>query len=314
MRVPVLLIVGFLGAGKTTVVNHLLANAGGRRIAAVVNDFGAVNIDAELITGAEGGVVSLANGCICCTLEGELLRTLAKLLRHDPRPEAIVIETSGVADPTDIVRNLMDPIVFREAPLETVLCVVDGSTADTSLDPLALAQIRTADVIALSKLDLAEPGQAQRARAAMARINPRAAIVDAINGEIPVSVLFPPNPDEPPAARDLSSDLPAKAHFDTMTWTADQPVSLVRFQAAIEKLAPRLARAKGFFAAVEQPGRQFLLQLAGARATVTPAGTTPPDRPCVRIVFIAAKGALSASEIFQTMDSSIGENSGFPAA
>ena len=134
MPVPILLVTGFLGAGKTTVVNHLLAHAEGRRIAAVVNDFGAINIDAELIAGASDGVVSLANGCICCSLEGDLLRTLATLLRRDPKPEYIVIETSGVADPADIVRNLMDPVILREAPLETVLCVMDAATPPAALD------------------------------------------------------------------------------------------------------------------------------------------------------------------------------------
>ena len=143
MPVPILLVTGFLGAGKTTVVNHLLAHAEGRRIAAVVNDFGAINIDAELIAGASDGVVSLSNGCICCSLEGDLLRTLATLLRRDPRPEFIVIETSGVADPSDIVRNLMDPVIWREAPLETVLCVVDATTtAETLNDALLRSQLR----------------------------------------------------------------------------------------------------------------------------------------------------------------------------
>ena len=111
MPIPILLVTGFLGAGKTTLVNRILQQADGRRIAAVVNDFGAINIDAELIAGAEDGVVSLADGCICCSLEGDLLRTLANLLRRSPRPEAIVIETSGVADPEDIIRNLMDPVI-----------------------------------------------------------------------------------------------------------------------------------------------------------------------------------------------------------
>src|SRR5436309_6782370 len=150
--VPILLVTGFLGAGKTTVVNHLLAHAAGRRIAAVVNDFGAINIDAELIAGASDGVVSLSNGCICCSLEGDLLRTLAALLRRDPRPEFIVIETSGVADPSDIVRNLMDPLVWREAPLETVLCVVAATTKAETLknDALLRSQLRAADVVALS--------------------------------------------------------------------------------------------------------------------------------------------------------------------
>ena len=165
MPVPILLVAGFLGAGKTTVVNHLLAHAEGRRIAAVVNDFGAINIDAELIAGAGDGVVSLSNGCICCSLEGDLLRTLAALLRRDPRPEGIVIETSGVADPADIVRNLMDPVIWREAPLETVLCVVDATTPAAMLDdPLLRSQLRAADVVALSKVDLADAAD-QRAGA-----------------------------------------------------------------------------------------------------------------------------------------------------
>src|SRR3954454_17708285 len=166
MPVPILLVTGFLGAGKTTVVNHLLAHAEGRRIAAVVNDFGAINIDAELIAGASDGVVSLANGCICCSLEGDLLRTLAALLRRDPRPECIVIETSGVADPADIVRNLMDPVIWREAPLETVLCVVDGAAPAEKLsdDALLRSQSRAADVVALSKVDLADEAGLTRRR------------------------------------------------------------------------------------------------------------------------------------------------------
>lgn len=305
MRVPILLVVGFLGAGKTTVVNRMLANAGGRRIAAVVNDFGSVDIDAELISGAEGGIVSLANGCICCTLEGELLRTLSMLIRHEPRPQAIVIETSGIADPTDIVRNLMDPVVFSEAPLETVLCVVDGATTEATLDALSLAQIRAADVIALSKLDLAQPDRQAHAREVIARVNPRAAVVDSVHGDIPMAVLFPPSPDEPAAPRTLPDGPSVAARFETTAWTSDRPVSLHRFQAAIEQLAPRLARAKGFFETTEQVGQQFLLQLAGARATVTPAGVPPSDRPHVRIVFIAAEGILSSAEIVKTMNASL---------
>src|SRR6188508_1833414 len=161
--VPILLVTGFLGAGKTTVVNHLLTHAEGRRIAAVVNDFGAINIDAELISGASDGVVSLANGCICCTLEGDLLRTLANLLRRDPQPEFIVIETSGIADPADIVRNLMDPVIWQEAPLETVLCVVDATMEAEKLnDALLRSQLRAADVVALSKTDIVDA--AARAR------------------------------------------------------------------------------------------------------------------------------------------------------
>ena len=301
MPVPVLLVAGFLGAGKTTVVNHLLAHAGGRRIAAVVNDFGAVNIDAELIAGAAEGVVSLANGCICCSLEGDLLRTLATLLRRDPRPEAIVIETSGVADPADIVRNLMDPVIWREAPLETVLCVVDATAPAATLDDALLrAQVRAADVVALSKIDLADAAGLEAVRAAVTAMRPGAAIVDMEQGQAPLALLFPDTVERTP--RDVGRRGPAADRFESFSWTSAHPVSLPRLQGAIGRLAPKLARAKGLFETVEQPGRQFVFQLAGKRATLAPAGTPPSDARGARIVFIAEIGRLSRDEISRVMD------------
>ncbi len=303
MAVPILLVAGLLGAGKTTVVNHLLAHAEGRRIAAVVNDFGAINIDAELIAGASDGVVSLANGCICCSLEGDLLRTLAAILRRNPRPEAIVIETSGVADPADIVRNLMDPVLWREAPLETALCVVDVTALAEALDdPLLRSQLGAADVVALSKVDLADAATRERIREAVATIKPAAILVDAVHGKVPSALLFPQDPDRLPAPRDPGRRRPATDRFETLSWTSHQPVSLPRLQGAIGQLAPRLARAKGLFETVEQPGRQLLFQLAGGRATLAPAGTPPPGAPRARIVFIAEIGALSTAEIGKIMD------------
>jgi G3E family GTPase len=307
MPVPILLVTGFLGAGKTTLVNHVLANADGRRIAAVVNDFGAINIDAELLAGAGDGVVSLANGCICCSLEGDLLRTLATILRRTPRPDAILIESSGVADPADIVRNLMDPVIWREAPLETVLCVVDATGADALDDALLRSQVRAADLIALSKLDLTDAAGRDRVRAALSAINPRCGVVEAAHGEVPIGLLFPVVPASPPTVRDPGRPHPRSDRFDTMTWTSDRPVSMPRLQAAIELLAPKLVRAKGFFETVEQPGRQLLLQFVGGRATLTPAGAATggvptADVPLVRIVFIAEVGALSMAEIASVMD------------
>jgi G3E family GTPase len=302
MPVPVLLVTGFLGAGKTTVVNHLLANADGRRIAAIVNDFGAINIDAELIAGASDGVVSLSNGCICCSLEGDLLRTLSTLLRRDPRPEYIVIETSGVADPADIVRNLMDPVILREAPLETVLCVMDAATPPAALDDaLQRSQLRVADIVALSKLDLVDEGAGTRMREAIRAQRVPAVVVDARHGEIPSTLLFPA-PDRATAPREPGPKRPAEERFETLSWTSDQPLSLPRLQQAIGKLAPKLARAKGLFETAEQPGRQMVFQFAGGRATLAPGDAPAPGVPRARIVFIAELGVLSKTELDALMD------------
>jgi G3E family GTPase len=297
MPVPVLLVTGFLGAGKTTIVNHLLANAEGRRIAAVVNDFGAINIDAELVAGASDGVVSLANGCICCSLEGDLLRTLSTLLRRDPKPEYIVIETSGVADPSDIVRNLMDPVILREAPLETVLCVMDAGTSPAALDDALLrSQLRVADIVALSKLDLADDGAGVRMREAIRAQRVPAVVVDARHGELPSALLFPAS-DRMSAPRDPGPKRPSEERFETLSWTSDRPISLPRLQQAIGRLAPKLARAKGLFETIEQPGRQMVFQFAGGRATLAPGEPPPPDVPRTRIVFIAELGVLSKAEL-----------------
>ena len=301
-----MLVTGFLGSGKTTVVNHLLAHAEGRRIAAVVNDFGAINIDAELITGAADGVVSLSNGCICCSLESDLLRTLAALLRRDPRPEVIVIETSGVADPTDVVRNLMDPVIWREAPLETVLCVVDATTPLTMLDDALLrSQIRSSDVVALSKVDLADAADQARVRDAVRLMRPAAVLVDAPHGEIPAALLFSPDVDRAPAPREPGRPRPAADRFETLSWTSEQPVSLSRLQQAIGRLAPKLARAKGLFDTVEQPGRLMVFQFAGGRATLALGGTPTAGMPRTRIVFVAEIGVLSSAEIDRIMEGCI---------
>ena len=306
MPVPILLVTGFLGAGKTTVVNHLLANAQGRRIAAVVNDFGAINIDAELIAGASDGVVSLANGCICCTLEGDLLRTLANLLRRDPQPEFIVIETSGIADPADIVRNLMDPVIWQEAPLETVVCVVDATTPAEKLDDALLrSQLRAADIVAFSKVDLADAADSTQLRDVVKALRPAAVMVDAPHGEVPAALLFPIDPERAPAPREVAPRRPAVDRFETLSWTSDRAVSLPRLQQAIGRLAPKLARAKGLFETVEQPGRLTVFQLAGGRATLAPGGALTPGVPRTRIVFIAELGVLSAAEIDAIMQACV---------
>ncbi|MCA1512616.1 G3E family GTPase [Bradyrhizobium yuanmingense] len=306
MPVPILLVTGFLGAGKTTVVNHLLAHAEGRRIAAVVNDFGAINIDAELIAGASDGVVSLANGCICCSLEGDLLRTLSTLLRRDPKPDCIVIETSGVADPADIVRNLMDPVILREAQLETVLCVLDAGTPPSALDDaLMRSQLRVADIVALSKLDLAGAGAGVRMRDAIRAQRVPAVVVEAQHGEIPPALLFPAGADRAPAPREVGPKRPAEERFEALSWTSDKPVSLPRLQQAISRLAPKLARAKGLFETLEQPGRTMVFQFAAGRATLAPGDAPTPGAARTRIVFIAELGMLSKAELDEVMEACV---------
>jgi G3E family GTPase len=130
-------------------------------------------------------------------------------------------------------------------------------------------------------------------------------MVDALHGEVPASLLFPADVDRVPAPRELGPRRPAADRFETLSWTSERPVSLPRLQQAIGRLAPKLARAKGLFETVEQPGRLMVFQLAGGRATLAPGGALAAGVPRARIVFIAEIGVLSMAEIDRIMEECI---------
>ena len=291
MAVPVLLVTGFLGAGKTTLINHLLTEPGGRRLAAVVNDFGAIDIDAALLSGAEGGVMSLANGCICCSLQGDLLQTLAVLLRRDPAPDGIVIETSGVSDPAAIVASLLDPVIWREAALDAVVCVADARhlTDRPALlqDPLCRSQVKAADFIALNKTDLVSAAELAMVRTRLSGLKPARAIHDVAHGQLAPELLFSARLHEPAVSPPASRF--ATPGFESVSWTSDTPLSLPRFQAVVGRFAPSLLRAKGFVRFAEHPGQAMEFQLVGERATIAAAHV---ETNTLQLVFIARDGAL----------------------
>jgi G3E family GTPase len=138
-------------------------------------------------------------------------------------------------------------------------------------------------------------------RDAVKAVRPAAVVVDAAGGEVPSELLFPVDLDHTPVPREIAPRAPAVDRFETLSWTSERPVLLPRLQAAIGVLAPKLARAKGLFETVEQPGRLMVFQLAGGRATLAPGGAPAANVPRSRIVFIAEMGALSHGEIERIM-------------
>jgi len=299
MIVPVLLVTGYLGAGKTTLLNHLLAYPAGRRIAAVVNDFGAIDIDAGLLGTVSDGVVSLKNGCICCSLQGDLLRTLAAVIKRPSPPDAIVIETSGVSDPAEIIRNLMDPVIFKVAPLETVVTLVDARRVldepDLAQDALWRSQLRAADFVLLTKTDLLDGDERAQIADVIGRDKPAGVVFDVVQGAVAPDLLF--SRDAADVRPTPKPTLTASEPFASMSWSSQAPLSLARFQEVVGPLAARTLRMKGVFVFTEHPAQPMLFQCVGTRATLSASQLAPPDGLTAQLVLIGREGQIDAEEI-----------------
>lgn len=284
--VPFTILTGWLGAGKTTVLNRLLTHRPQRKIAVLVNELGRISIDTQLILRRGSDVLELAGGCICCSvdLKNDLWDGIADVIQRSS-PEHVVLETTGIAEPAAILGGLVRlPDVMRQrvAPAG-VICVVDAAHAVTALAAReeAREQVAAADRILLSKLDIATPEQVLACHRRLDELNPTAErasfpVDDAGSVALAEWLLTPrfaPDPDAPPAEHAHEHhhhhQLVAAAFVD------EAPLVRDRLLAVVESLLPRLVRVKGFVHLAGTPDARFFLELAGARLELTPAGAWP---------------------------------------
>jgi G3E family GTPase len=172
--IPVTVLTGYLGAGKTTLLNRILTEKHGKRFAVIVNEFGEIGIDNDLVVGADEEVFEMNNGCICCTVRGDLIRILAGLMKRKDKFDSIVIETTGLADPAPVAQTFfVDDDVRMRTHLDSITTVVDAKHILRNLDDSheAAEQIAFADVILLNKTDLASPGELATVEARIRSIN-----------------------------------------------------------------------------------------------------------------------------------------------
>jgi len=298
-RIPVTVIGGYLGAGKTSLVNHILRSAE-ERIAVIVNDFGDINIDASLIADNDDalrdGVLALANGCICCSLVDGFASALETIANVSPAPDRLVIEASGVSDPAQVAAYCHGPGLS----LDAVVVLVDTETIRARVDDAYVGQtvsqqLSAADVLVLNKQDLIDASDAVAVHEWVAASYPDALIVQASNGVVATEVLFGQTTRGAPAT---VTSVPIA--FTSWTISASGVLSRDAIESLMNAIPDTVIRMKGFVVLDDVPDREMVLQRVGKRWTLR-RGQLRNDASISQIVCIATDASARA-DVAATLD------------
>jgi len=324
--VPVTLLTGFLGAGKTTLLNRILNGQHGLRVGVLVNDFGAINIDAELVEGVEENMISLTNGCVCCEIRDDLVNSLEQLLMRADEIDYVILEASGVADPDGIVMTFLNPRYENLLRLDSITCIVDAEAVfthgdDPALTMLKLRQIGYSDLVILNKVDLVTSAHIEVIREWIGAHLNRIRIVEAVHCDVPLEILLAVgrfDPENAVASHDdladtehehLHDSMAAAGMFDTWSYESDRPVSLKSLREMVRRELPAsIYRCKGIVYAADSPDVRLTLQAVGRRTEIHELGEWGERTPRTQIVAIGAPGGINAEALTEKFDSCISEN------
>ena len=290
-RLPITLVAGYLGAGKTTLINRILSENTDRKLAVMVNDFGAINIDARLIRARGDGVMQLANGCICCSIQSDLKAQLRELLRTPELPEHLVIETTGVSDPARVAAVLQHPGLKETTRIDAVVTLVDLGNEQGHADPLFGLQVEVADILILNKVDLVTDADLARFRTRWTF--PALRVLEAVRAEVSLDLILgfdAPDREAP--------NTPTPDHgFWTAAWQPAAPLDYAAFKHAVASLPANVFRAKGFLYLKDMPDEKVIFQQVGSRTEFVKAGPWGDLTPATDLVFIGRGEALAPADL-----------------
>jgi G3E family GTPase len=294
-QTPVTVLTGFLGAGKTTLVNRILSEEHGLRIAVLVNDFGELDVDSELIVGVAAQKVSLANGCVCCEVRDDLLAAIDAVLVSEAGIDAIMLEASGVAEPLAIARTFVDAAYQRRLRLDGIIAVVDAEqlpaqVADPATSDLVYGQIGCSDLVLLNKIDLADGERVAEVRDFVTERLASVRMIETVQADVPLSVLLGPRPQGEVSVEDqLDLDHHHRHGFVSWVYRREHPFVERSLVQCIAELPASVYRIKGFVHTTGHPQHRVLVQAVGMRGEVAPFDEWGAQDPVSALVIIAGR-------------------------
>lgn len=272
---PVTILGGYLGAGKTTLVNHLLRNADGKRLAILVNDFGDIAIDADLIEAQSDDVISLSGGCVCCSYGNDLFMAMSELAQMEPSPDHVILESSGVALPGAIASSVS---LLPDYCVEGIVVLVDCETvqmraSDKYIGDTILRQLSDADILLMNKADLVDDEVRHSTRTWLGKVTNGCQVIETRQAQVDPQILLLSFHD---TEQEFSNDRPAHAsQHKTSFVDICEPVDVQKFAEELLRSDPTLVRAKGFVSS--EGGDLMTLQITGARIDISeaPVGAKP---------------------------------------
>ena len=299
-QTPVTVLTGFLGAGKTTLLNRILTERHGKRYAVIVNEFGEEGIDNDLVVDADEEVFEMNNGCICCTVRGDLIRILSGLMKRGDQFDAIIVETTGLADPAPVAQTFfVDQDVADRTRLDAIVTVADAVHLDAQLGEHheAEEQVAFADVVLLNKTDLVEADGLERVEARIRKINPYTKIIRTTHCAAPLDEVLGLNAFSLDRVLEVEPDFLTSDHdhdhdddVTSVSFVSETPLDLDRFQQWFGQLLQQrgqdILRSKGILD-FSGHGDRYVFQGVHMLMDGSPMGPWPEGRPRLsRVVFI----------------------------
>ncbi len=334
-KVPLVLLTGFLGSGKSTFINRVLKEYADLKIGLIVNEFGDVNLESQIITKTDEDIVELSNGCMCCVVRSDLIATVEKLLTKNPELDMIIAEASGLSDPVPIAQTFLMNDVSGKVRLDAIFCIVDTLNFEKNSKEfyITLTQLRYADFVLLSKTDLASPEQVAKVREAIVALVPDVRIID-LHQEKDLDILIDTDKNDHSEIAELEEDHDHEAHkhehhcehcgsdhcthehthdhhehehhkhdhahehVDTLFFKTERPLDFEKFSELLQRLPEEIIRAKGFvhFSREDLTETKYLLQYVGARKQLVPAPWKIGEVRQSALVFIGKHFDISAVE------------------